>query len=65
MMRLYGIRSAHGLERQKASVPEHYRIIEVIRQGLEDEAEALMTSHVMAWEPIFTEAIAQRNAQPG
>jgi DNA-binding GntR family transcriptional regulator len=62
-MRLYGIRSAHGLERQKASVPEHYRIIEVIREGLEDEAEALMTSHVMAWEPIFTEAIAQRNAQ--
>jgi DNA-binding GntR family transcriptional regulator len=61
-MRLYGIRSAHGLERQRASVPEHYRIIEVIRQGLEDEAEALMTSHVMAWEPIFTEAIAQRSA---
>ena len=56
-MRLYGIRSPHGLARQKSSVPEHYRIIEIIRQGLEDEAEALMTSHIMAWEPIFTEAV--------
>lgn len=62
-MRLYGIRSPHGLARQKLSVPEHYRIIDVIKQGLEDEAEALMTGHIMAWEPIFTEAIAQRRAQ--
>jgi len=60
-MRLYGIRSPHGLERQKSSVPEHYRIIDVIKQGLEDEAEPLMTGHIMAWEPIFTEAIAQRS----
>lgn len=63
-MRLYGIRSPHGLARQKSSVPEHYRIIDVIKQGLEDEAEALMTGHIMAWEPIFTEAIALRSARP-
>jgi DNA-binding GntR family transcriptional regulator len=62
-MRLYGIRSQHGLERQKASVPEHYRIIEIIKLRLEDEAEALMTGHIMAWEPIFTEAVALRSAQ--
>jgi len=59
-MRLYGIRSRQGLARQKSSVPEHYRMIEVIRQGLEDEAEMLMTDHIMSWEPIFTEAIVQR-----
>lgn len=63
-MRLYGIRSPHGLARQKSSVPEHYRIIDVIKQGLEDEAEALMTGHIMAWEPIFTEAVALRSARP-
>ncbi len=62
-MRLYGIRSEHGLARQKSSVPEHYRIIDVIRLGLEDEAETLMTSHIMSWEPIFTEAIAQRSSR--
>jgi len=60
-MRLYGIRSPLGLARQKASVPEHYRIIEMIRQRLEGEAEATMAGHIMAWEPIFTDAIAQRN----
>jgi len=62
-MRLYGIRSSDGLARQRASVLEHYRIIDVIKQGLEDEAEMLMTGHIMAWEPIFTEAIAQRSSQ--
>ncbi len=62
-MRLYGIRSEHGLARQKSSVPEHYRIIDVIRLGLEAEAETLMTSHIMSWEPIFTEAIAQRSSR--
>lgn len=62
-MRLYGIRSSDGLARQRASVLEHYRIIDVIKQGLEDEAETLMTGHIMSWEPIFTEAIAQRSSQ--
>jgi DNA-binding GntR family transcriptional regulator len=62
-MRLYGIRSQHGLARQKSSVLEHYRIIDVIQQGLEGEAEALMTGHIMSWEPIFTEAIAQRSSR--
>jgi DNA-binding GntR family transcriptional regulator len=62
-MRLYGIRSSDGLARQQASVLEHYRIIDVIKQGLEDEAETLMTGHIMSWEPIFTEAIAQRSSR--
>lgn len=62
-MRLYGIRSQLGLARQKSSVSEHYRIIDVIRHGLEGEAETLMTRHIMSWEPIFTDAIAQRSAR--
>ena len=62
-MRLYGIRSSDGLARQRASVLEHYRIIDVIKQGLEDEAETLMTGHIMSWEPIFTEAIVQRSSR--
>lgn len=62
-MRLYGIRSQQGLARQKSSISEHYRIIDVIRQGLEGEAETLMVGHIMSWEPIFTEAIAQRSSR--
>lgn len=62
-MRLYGIRPEHGLARQKSSVPEHYRTIDVIRLGLEAEAETLMTRHIMSWEPIFTEAIAQGSSR--
>ncbi|WP_332692855.1 GntR family transcriptional regulator [Bosea sp. (in: a-proteobacteria)] len=58
-MRLYGIRSPMGLARQKSSVAEHYRIIEIVEKRLEAEAE-MMVGHIMAWEPIFTEAIRDR-----
>ena len=56
-MRLYGIRSVAGRERQEASVAEHYRIVELVRGSIEADATALMASHIMAWEPIFTEAV--------
>lgn len=59
-MRLYGIRSPMGLARQRSSIAEHYRIIEIIENRLESEAETLMIGHIMAWEQIFTEAIRER-----
>ncbi|MEH3148632.1 MAG: GntR family transcriptional regulator [Methylobacterium frigidaeris] len=55
-MRLYGIGSEAGLARQEESVPEHYRIIEMLQRGGEPEAaSALMHKHIMDWEPIFSE----------
>ncbi|MFE1599680.1 GntR family transcriptional regulator [Methylobacterium sp. ID0610] len=63
-MRLYGISSAAGLARQEESVPEHYRIIDMLRQGGEPEAAAaLMHKHIMDWEPIFSEVL--RDADGG
>lgn len=57
-MRLYGIKSAAGLARQAESVPEHYRIIEMVRQGAEPAAAAaLMHKHIMDWEPIFSDVL--------
>ena len=59
-MRLYGIRSPEGCARQAASVPEHYRIVDLVCGRTTDDARALMTEHIMAWEPIFTQAVLAR-----
>ena len=59
-MRLYGIRSAAGRTRQEKSVAEHHRIVDLVRGRVEADAAALMTGHIMAWEPIFTEAVQTR-----
>lgn len=61
-MRLYGIRSEAGRRRQDASVAEHYRIVELVTGRLKDDATTLMTEHIMAWEPVFTEAVLTRSA---
>lgn len=56
-MRLYGIGSRAGLERQHASIPEHYRIIELVTAGDEAAVTALLRSHVRSWQPIFIDAL--------
>ena len=61
-MRLYGIRSVAGRTRQQESVAEHYRIVDLVRGHVEADASALMASHIMAWEPVFTEAVQKRTA---
>ncbi|MDP4023985.1 GntR family transcriptional regulator [Methylobacterium sp. NEAU 140] len=61
-MRLYGIRSEAGRARQDASVAEHYRIVDLVCGRVEADAAALMTSHIMAWEPVFTQAVLDRQS---
>jgi DNA-binding GntR family transcriptional regulator len=58
-MRLYGIRSRAGLERQQASVPEHYRLIELALAGEATALTALLRSHIRSWEPIFVDALSR------
>ncbi len=64
-MRLYGIRSPAGLARQRASVEEHYRIVDIARGRIEGEPAWLMKHHIMTWEPIFSQAIRERLGKVG
>ncbi|MBR1159811.1 GntR family transcriptional regulator [Bradyrhizobium elkanii] len=56
-MRLYGISSRAGHERQQASVPEHYRLIELALAGETGALTALLRTHIRSWEPIFVDAL--------
>lgn len=63
-MRLYGIDSPEGRERQVASVGEHYEMIEVATRGDVPRAAPLMRQHITSWKPLFAAALgqeAQRN----
>jgi DNA-binding GntR family transcriptional regulator len=63
-MRLHGISSRAGLERQAASVAEHYRLIALADAGEVDEIVRLMSHHIRTWEPIFVEAITKGVREP-
>lgn len=56
-MRFYGDTSAEGVERQRQSVPEHYRIAELAEAGKAEELVALLRDHIRSWEPLFMKAI--------
>jgi DNA-binding GntR family transcriptional regulator len=56
-MRLYGINSADGEERQRKSVKEHYELINLAVKGETKTIAALITSHIMDWLPIFRKAM--------
>lgn len=58
-MRLYGIDSPEGRERQIASVAEHYEMIDVATQGNVARAAPLMRQHIMSWKPLFVAALTQ------
>jgi DNA-binding GntR family transcriptional regulator len=55
-MRLYGIDSAAGEERQRASVKEHYELIDLAAKGEIKAISTLISSHILDWQPIFTKA---------
>jgi DNA-binding GntR family transcriptional regulator len=63
-MRLHGIASRAGLERQTASVGEHYRLIALAEAGKIDEIGTLMRHHIRTWEPVFTDAIRKGGREP-
>ncbi|MCZ7472437.1 MULTISPECIES: GntR family transcriptional regulator [Rhizobium/Agrobacterium group] len=59
-MRFYGDISEEGFERQKASVPEHYRIVELVNSGDAEELSVLLKSHIRSWEPLFMKAVKEK-----
>jgi DNA-binding GntR family transcriptional regulator len=60
-MRLYGIDSAEGEERQRASVKEHYELINLAVKGETKAIGSLITNHIMAWQPLFRKALMARS----
>ncbi len=59
-MRLYGIDTGAGRKRQHLSIEEHLRLIDLAEAGNAKDASKLMSSHILEWKPIFTEAIQRR-----
>ncbi len=59
-MRLYGINSAAGRQRQVASVKEHYQLIELASAGNTKSIAALISKHILDWKPVFTAALSDR-----
>ncbi|MFG1350472.1 FCD domain-containing protein [Xanthobacter autotrophicus] len=64
-MRLHGISSRSGMERQVSSVAEHYRLVRLAESGDVEGIKALMTSHILTWEPIFIEALLKSRREVG
>lgn len=62
-MRLYGIDSPEGRERQETSVREHYEMIEVASRGDVERAAPLVTQHIMSWKPLFLAALVSGEAR--
>lgn len=55
-MRLYGINSPAGQERQRASVGEHYRLIEQAERREVEAIGELIATHINDWRPVFRAA---------
>jgi DNA-binding GntR family transcriptional regulator len=63
-MRLFGIDTTDGEERQRASIKEHYQLIELAVKGDTKNIALLITSHIMDWRPIFRRALMSLAARP-
>ncbi len=59
-MRLYGMDSAAGRQRQIESIKEHYQLIDLAHAGRTDAIAKLMTQHIRTWEPVFTAGLSER-----
>jgi DNA-binding GntR family transcriptional regulator len=62
-MRLYGMDTAAGRQRQVASVKEHYQLIDLAVAGDTSAISGLISEHIKSWEPVFTAALADRLAK--
>jgi DNA-binding GntR family transcriptional regulator len=58
-MRLYGIDTQEGRERQRASIAEHYQMIEYACAKDADRIGTLITQHIMEWKPLFIAALSE------
>jgi DNA-binding GntR family transcriptional regulator len=63
-MRLYGLDTAAGRQRQVASVKEHYQLIELAASGKSEAIGKLITHHIRTWEPVFTAGLEERTNRP-
>jgi DNA-binding GntR family transcriptional regulator len=63
-MRLYGMDSPAGRQRQIASVKEHYQLIDMASAGETDSIARLITQHIRCWEPVFTAGLSERLERP-
>ena len=59
-MRLYGMDSPAGRQRQIASVKEHYQFIDMAAAGETDAIGKLITHHIRTWVPVFTAGLKER-----
>jgi DNA-binding GntR family transcriptional regulator len=57
-MRLYGIDTKEGRERQRASLAEHYQMIEYACARDADRICTLITKHIMEWKPLFVASLS-------
>lgn len=58
-MRLYGIDSDEGWQRQQDSVQEHYQMIDRAVQQDVAGLGALISQHILAWKPLFRAALGK------
>jgi DNA-binding GntR family transcriptional regulator len=63
-MRLYGLDSPAGRQRQVASVTEHHQLIDMAAAGQTDAIAKLITQHIRTWEPVFTAGLSERKNRP-
>ncbi|RFU48372.1 GntR family transcriptional regulator [Paraburkholderia sp. DHOC27] len=59
-MRLYGIESAEGLERQKDSVQEHYQLVDYACKQDVDAIGELISRHILGWKLLLKAAIDRK-----
>jgi DNA-binding GntR family transcriptional regulator len=59
-MRLYGMDTPAGRQRQIASVKEHYQLIDHAVAGDKRAISALIKQHIQSWEPVFTQGVLDR-----
>jgi hypothetical protein len=58
IVRLYGLDSKEGRQRQLESVDEHYQM----KYALEGEVEQIGTRHIMEWKPLLAAAVASHGS---
>jgi DNA-binding GntR family transcriptional regulator len=62
-MRLYGIDTPAGRERQIDSVAEHYQLIKLAEAGDAGAIADLISRHILDWKPLFTAALAEQTGR--
>ena len=61
-MRLYGITSDLGRERQRASVREHHQLLALVETGDADAIGPLMRHHISTWRKVFSASLTERRS---